>query len=103
VWATVTSAVFSYAPIVASDIVGLVTLYWGNQLYINIIETLILSLSMSILQIVELISLKKNVSDQYNPLGLDSMPTVTQGIDPETKESMIRSIVGKVNQPRGIF
>lgn len=30
VWATVTSAVFSYTPIVASDIVGLVTLYWGN-------------------------------------------------------------------------
>jgi hypothetical protein len=30
VWATVASAVFSYVPIVVSDIVGLSLLYWGN-------------------------------------------------------------------------
>jgi len=50
---TILNIVLSLLPIIFIDIYGLIKYKWGNQFYIILTETLILSLSMLVLQILE--------------------------------------------------
>jgi hypothetical protein len=48
----------------------------GSQLYICMVETLIICLCMTILQIVELTRVRSFLGDIYNPIPGDSNPSI---------------------------
>ena len=104
VWATVIQGVVCYVPIVAGDIVGMSTLRWGNQLYITMIETFVLSILMCILQIIELLRIKKHIGDFFNTVKNDSTAIASMAtLDPEAKAQVVREIEQKAARPKGIF
>ena len=51
---TTLNVVFSLTPVILIDVYGLSKYKWGNQFYIMLIETLVFSLSMIGLHIIEL-------------------------------------------------
>ena len=59
-------------PVILIDVYGLAKYKWGSQFYIMMIETLIFSLCMIVLQIIEL---RKPKEDKYDNAyaGLDDM------------------------------
>ena len=60
---SVFNAFLTLAPIIFIDIVGLTTLPWPTQIYVTLIETLVLSILIIILEIIEMIKVKKLVAD----------------------------------------
>lgn len=52
-WLTVANIFLTLTPIIFVDIYGLVKYRWGTQLYITLIETLILALFVLIISILE--------------------------------------------------
>ena len=73
---TVLNAFVTLAPIIFVDCVGLSTLIWPTQLYVTIIETLTLSILIIILEIIEMINIKKLIAEddrRYDQVNPDSM------------------------------
>jgi len=72
----------SNCPILAVDVVGMIYLKWGTQLYITMIETLILALLMVIMGSVELSKLKDYIDDDdippYRAVNADSVMSAAQ-------------------------
>lgn len=62
--------IFTLFPIIFVDIIGFITLSWGNQLYITIIESLLLGLFIMILSIIEFrtAKMKPDNTDGYQKL-----------------------------------
>ena len=50
---TIMNIVLSLCPMIFVDIYGLIKYHWGNQFYMMMIESLILSMSMLVIQIIE--------------------------------------------------
>jgi len=65
---TIINAFVSLLPIVLADIVGLATTSWGTQLYITMIETLLLSIAILVLEVIEMLKIKKLIG---NDIGYD--------------------------------
>ena len=62
---------------ILTDIIGLAALSWGSQLYITMIETLLLSLFMILLTVIEFKTARLNTNPEYEKLnqsGSDSSP-----------------------------
>lgn len=55
--------IFTSVPILIVDVVGLMYLSWGTQLYISFIETAVLTIMILILTFVELCRLKRLLAD----------------------------------------
>lgn len=51
---TIFNIFFCIIPLILVDIFGLIVLSWGSQLYITIIESLVLSLLMLIITLIEI-------------------------------------------------
>lgn len=50
---TTLNIIFSLVPVILIDVYGLAKYRWGNQFYVSLIETLVFSLSMIVVQIIE--------------------------------------------------
>jgi K+-transporting ATPase A subunit len=50
---TTLNIIFSLVPVILIDVYGLAKYRWGNQFYVMLIETLVFSLSMIVVQIIE--------------------------------------------------
>ncbi len=64
---TIFNILFCLLPIIIVDIYGLITLSWGTQLYITLIETLVLSLIMFFFSLLELCCSRRLLKD-YNKI-----------------------------------
>ncbi len=102
---TILHILLCYVPIITADIIGLIELEWGTQLYINMIETLILTIIMIILQMIEFCRLKQILGiadDPYRPVFNDSMVTPDDAFDKKQREDALKSIIATVKGNRGI-
>lgn len=107
---TVVHAVLSNGLIIAFDLSGLIFEYeWGTQLYIIMIETLLISIAMIILEILELIKLKHYLKETpgYQQVYSDSVMNVSemgdQSYDKKMREDMLKQIMGKVKGNQDLF
>lgn len=92
--------------LICIDITGLFTLEWGNQLYITMIETLVLSLLGIFLGSYELYRLKDMLkyseSQKTGPLGVSS-GVPDDFLDKDSREKMIKDLLAKVKDNKDIF
>lgn len=68
---TIANIVLTLLPIIFVDIYGLVKYKWGGQFYIIIIETLVLTIAVLILSIIEFKASKSITPNKYQEIGGD--------------------------------
>ena len=81
-------------PILGYDAIGLITMHWGTQLYITMIETAILSIGIFILTLIELCKLKRLLQDRspsYKQVNSDSS-MMTRNDDASDKKSRKKAL-----------
>ena len=87
---TTLNIVFSLAPVILIDVYGLSKYKWGNQFYIMLIETLIYSLSMLVMHVIELRQPKEEDDEHMNMYrGLDDM---SDKIDEEVRKRLAQAL-----------
>lgn len=84
----------TYLPLIIFDIVGLADLDWGNQLYISLIETLVLSIVMAGVGIYEVCMVKGYLAkDGSSKENMERAMKVMSGFDDEndmTKDKLLK-------------
>lgn len=101
--------IFTSAPILIVDIVGLIFLSWGTQLYITMIETATLTILILILTLVEFCRLKRLLSDHSGPsykhVSSESVMITPNDDLMETKsrKKALKSIMAQVKGNRDLF
>ena len=76
---------FCILPIIIVDIFGLITLSWGSQLYITMIETLILCLLLLLFTLIEMKTARSIIRD-YNKIDGQDPVKVEESDDEEALE-----------------
>jgi hypothetical protein len=83
---TTLNIVFSLAPVILIDVYGLSKYKYGNQFYIMLIETMIYSVSMLVMHVIELRQPKEEDDEHMNMYrGLDDM---SDQIDEEVRKRL---------------
>jgi hypothetical protein len=109
---TIIHIVLSNGPIIAFDLSGVLFEYtWGTQFYIEMLDTLIISIVMIALEIAEMIRLRRYLKEQqplnYHQVQADSVMNVSEmddgGVDRRLREDMLKSIMGKVKANQDMF
>lgn len=91
------------------DVIGLLNSEWGNQLYINMIESALISLLMIIFNIAELARVNKYIEDDtpfYKFVNSDSVMNVSSqddNFDKKLREEMLKKIMNQIKGNKDLF
>ena len=90
------------------DVAAFNSFTWGTQLYINMIESAVLSIIIAHLEIVELFFIKKYLQDDLNyyQVNHDSVMNVSEmpsNEDARLRSETLKTIMGKVKANQDLF
>jgi hypothetical protein len=101
--------VFCILPLIIIDILGLLILGWGSQLYITIIETLVLSIIMLLATLIEICCSRNLAKDYYKIDGVEAIKPDDDSEDIEAvqrkmREDALRGIMAAIEDgEHGVF
>jgi hypothetical protein len=89
-----------------ADVLGLLSISWGNQLYITLMETLILETIMLIFLVIEFFATRKiHLKDEYSKVAIEpnmSMLSGEESAEKELRKDALRRLIEMMKRNKGM-